>query len=160
MNHYHQVSAYKNATQTVHKTRQIVMLYDGLIRFLQQAKQASSERNVAERYTLLVKATQIVNGLQSSLDYSQSNDISNVLYQYYELLDVRIFRLHGHPKDEDFNALIEDVRTMRDVWYKIDKQYQPSDQSEAIMTDSPAVPMHGYEDMDLRSMISNLGLSV
>ena len=83
--------AYAAATQTVAKTKQVVMLYDGVIRFLQQAKEAISEKRIEDRYNLLIKASAIISGLQSCLDFEKGGDIAKVLYNFYVNIDGRIF---------------------------------------------------------------------
>jgi flagellar biosynthetic protein FliS len=70
--------AYAAATQTVAGTRQVVMLYDGAIRFVQQAKEAIRERRIEDRYNLLMKASGIVSGLQNCLDFERGGKIAKI----------------------------------------------------------------------------------
>jgi len=113
--------AYAAATQTVAKTRQIVILYDGAIRFLQQAKEAIRERRIEDRYHLLIRASSIINGLQSCLDFEHGGNVAKILYQFYSSLDGRLFAIHHSSSMESCDEVIADLKQMRDVWHEIDQ---------------------------------------
>ncbi len=112
--------AYAQATQTVAKTRQIVLLYDGAIRFVQQAKEAIEQRRIEDRYNLLIKASDVIGGLQGCLDFESGGTVARVLYQFYSSLDARIFSIHRTNSIDTCNEIIEDLKQMRDVWQEID----------------------------------------
>jgi flagellar secretion chaperone FliS len=113
--------AYAAATQTVARTRQIVMLYDGAIRFVSQAKEAIRERRIEDRYHLLIKASAIVNGLQSCLDFEQGGKVAKILYQFYASLDQRLFAVQRSDSIEECDGILSDLKQMRDVWQEIDQ---------------------------------------
>jgi len=113
--------AYAAATQTVARTKQIVMLYDGAIRFLQQAKEAISEQRIEDRYKMLTKASDIIMGLQSCLDFDSGGNVGRVLYNFYSTIDSRIFAIHRSSDVEACEQVIADLKRMRDVWHEIDQ---------------------------------------
>lgn len=112
--------AYAAAMQTMAGTRQVVMLYEGIIRYLQQAREAMAQRRIEERYNNLTRASEIVFGLQSCLDFERGGDVAKVLYNFYTSLDARIFSLHRSGDAAVCEQLIADVKRMRDVWAEID----------------------------------------
>lgn len=113
--------AYSRATHTVAKTRQVVMLYDGAVRFLQQAKLAMEEGDISERYNKLARAGEILVGLQSCLDFDSGGDAARVLYDFYAAVDMRIMALHRTNDAVACEAIIGDLKDMRDVWDRIDR---------------------------------------
>lgn len=113
--------AYAAATQTVAKTKQIVMLYDGAIRFMQQARQALVEQRIEDRYNLLIRAASVVNGLQGCLDFDKGGDIAKVLYSFYSSVENKIFSIHHSRSLETCDEVISDLKQMRDVWEEIDR---------------------------------------
>jgi flagellar secretion chaperone FliS len=117
---YHKLGAYKQATHTVSKTRQIVMLYDGAVRFLQQARVAMQEGRVEDRYHLLTKASNIMTGLQGCLDFELDMQVSTMLYDYYAAREMEIFALHRTNSAEDCDVLILNLKAMREAWNAID----------------------------------------
>lgn len=117
----HKYQAYAAATQTVAKTRQIVLLYDGTIRFVQQAKDAIRDKRIEDRYHLIIRASDIIAGLQSCLDFEQGGDIAKLLYQFYASIETRLFSVHRTNSIETCDAIIADLKQMRDVWHEIDQ---------------------------------------
>ena len=55
-----QLATYKNNSYMVRKTKQVVMLYEGAIRSVQQAKAAIEEGDIETRFNALTKACEIV----------------------------------------------------------------------------------------------------
>jgi flagellar protein FliS len=134
--------AYANATQTVAKTQQIVMLYDGAIRFLRQAREAIKDHRIEDRYHLLSKASQVVNGLQSCLDFEKGGDVARVLYSFYASVDGRIFSIHRTNSIETCDEVIADVKQMRDVWHDIDNSSADKPAASEAPMSHEAMPMN------------------
>jgi flagellar protein FliS len=117
----HQYQAYVAATHTVGKTQQIIMLYDGVIRLVQQAKEAITEKRIEDRYNLLVKASSIIHGLQGCLDFESGQEIANVLYRFYSSVDSKLFSVHRDNSIETCDDIINDLKQMREAWVSIDE---------------------------------------
>lgn len=115
--------AYSVATRTVPKIRQVVMLYDGAIRFVKQAKDAIRQKQIEDRFKLLVRASQIMVGLRSSIDYEQGGEVAHTLEHFYTSMDVRILSVNFAKQDGESlcEAIITDLKAMRDVWDTIDR---------------------------------------
>ena len=109
------------------------MLYDGAIRFLQQAKKAIAENRIEDRYRSLTKASEVVQGLQICLDFENGGEIANILYGFYSSIDGRIFSIHRTNSIEACDEVIAEMKTMRDVWNEIDQGNVSGDGSEATM---------------------------
>lgn len=125
------ISAYTRATHTVAKTRQVVMLYDGAIRFLKQAAEAMEQNAIEERYLKLTRVSDVLSGLQNSLDFEAGGQTAYVLFDFYGSLDARIQMLHRQPDAAACRKIIDELKEMRDVWDTIDRgkeagQAQPS----------------------------------
>tara|TARA_B100000989_G_scaffold279937_1_gene242989 strand:- start:29 stop:625 length:597 start_codon:yes stop_codon:yes gene_type:complete len=129
-------SAYSKATHTVAKTKQVVMLYEGAIRFVQQAKEAIKENRIEDRYNLLVRASEILMGLQSCLDFEAGDAVARSLYDYYSYIDSRIMSVHRTNKLETCDEIIDELKRMRDVWNRIDK----GETDEGEQAAAPAAP--------------------
>lgn len=133
MNPYQQqLGAYQSAAQTVNKSRQVVMLYDGMIRFLSQAKEAMQHKRIEDRFNLLTKASNIIQGLQNSLDFEQGGDVAETLYDYYASVDGRIMALHTSNSKADCEELICDLKQMRDAWSAIDQGTAADNSHQAV----------------------------
>lgn len=112
--------AYSSANYTVPKTKQVVMLYDEVIRNLNHARDAIASDQVEVRYNKLVRASEIIAGLQMSLDFDQGQETAAMLYDLYSLLESRIVSLHRSADLPACDALIQEIKQMRELWHRID----------------------------------------
>lgn len=128
--HVDKYKAYAAANMTVGKTRQVVMLYDGAMRFVQQAIEAIKKEDYETRYNLLVKTSEIITGLQNSLDFENGGDIAKLLYDYYASIDARLFSVHRSNNIALLESVIKELRMMRDAWHEIDQADSAKKQTE------------------------------
>lgn len=135
--HSNKLKAYSKATHTVSKTRQVVMLYDGVIRFLQQAHDAIQQKEVEKRYHLLVKASNIIIGLQSCLDFTQDKNIAQTLYDFYSSIDARILKLHRSNDASSCVQIISELKEMRNIWAAVDNGETGQTETAAAPAEQP-----------------------
>lgn len=121
-----QYKAYAQATQTVAKTRQVVMLYDAAIRDMKQAREAILDKRYEERFHLLTRVSEILTGLQSALDFAQGGRIAEMLDEFYRSLDMRVRQLHRTNSAETCDAIVAELKEMRDGWDSVDRQQAAS----------------------------------
>lgn len=140
--------AYASATQTVARTKQIVMLYDGVIRFMQQAKQAIDEQKIEQRYKALIKSSEVIMGLQGCLDFENAPDMARLLYSFYASMDARIFSIHRSNNAQECQEVIDELKQMRDVWHEIDTKNMGSATTGATAT-VPSVPPESGGDQNI-----------
>ena len=126
-----QLQSYKNATYTLQKTRQIVLLYEAAIRFTKQAKVAIEEGDFEQRFELLQKVSNILSGLHSSLDYENGGEISEVLGSFYTGLDMRVIGVNRTNSLEECDYIMSELENMRESWEKIDVAMATAPKTEA-----------------------------
>lgn len=138
---------YAIANQTLPKTRQIVLLYDGAVNFLMQAKDAIEADNIEERFTLLDKAGQIINGLQSSLDFENGGDVAKTLFDFYANLSATLRDVQRTGNVSGIDFIVRELKNMRASWEKIDQGDLPPaapaspEASQDIILPREAAPM-------------------
>jgi flagellar protein FliS len=124
------VSAYQKASETVAEIKQVIMLYEGAINFIEQAKEAIREQNFEARYNLINRAIAIVTGLNSCLEFNeQTNDVATALDEYYQSLDMRLLYINTNDSIEDCDQVIEDLRIMLNAWRDIEAETNSNDSS-------------------------------
>ncbi len=136
-----QYQAYSIASRTVAKTRQVVILYDNVLRFLRQAEVAIDENRIEDRFKLLQRANEIIVGLQSSIDFESGGEIAHTLHQFYTGITMRILSINMQRTEgkQLCGDLINELKQMRDVWDSIDKSLnKPAE--EAIIEQAAAAP--------------------
>lgn len=139
-------ASYANADyygkESMQKTKQIVLLYEGLMRFVEHAKKAIEEKDYAERFNLLQKASNVIVGLHSALDFDKGGEVSKTLGNFYSNLDLRIVNLNRSNDIAECDDIIREIKLMHDAWVKIDSEHGNSNES-AGMTPYGAAPTEG-----------------
>lgn len=123
---YHH-DAYKAASyREESKTRQVVLLYEGALRYAKQAKEAIEKSDIETRYNSLTKACEILTGLQLSLDFKEGGEVAQLLYDYYAGLDQRLTSLHFNQDMAICDACIRHLTMMKEAWEDVHKQTEES----------------------------------
>jgi flagellar protein FliS len=86
-------AAYQGARDTIAPGQQIVLLYDGAIRFLREAETAIAQGAIERRHTSVSKAFAIVNALQCCLDFEQGGEVARSLDRFYGYVLHRLTRI-------------------------------------------------------------------
>jgi flagellar secretion chaperone FliS len=104
----------KNQVTTAKPEELTLMLYNGAIKFLQQAKLAMENKDVPKANSLILKTQDIITELMVTLN--RDYEISNSLYALYEYMKQRL--IEGNMKKDI--ALIEEVigmlQEIRTTW--------------------------------------------
>ena len=111
--------AYRSASETVTPARAIVMLYDGVIKRLGEAKAAIGDNRIEDRYNSVVKAYNIINGLHCHLDFEAGGEIATLLDQYYSYILHRLTEINVTNDLSICDELIARLREMRASWAQI-----------------------------------------
>ena len=128
--------AYYYASTNISKTKQVVMAYDGILKLIQQARQAIEEENPEARFNALQRACMIVLTLQTSLDQVNGGEIAKMMDNFYFSIDVRLMRQNLNPNIEMLDRIAKEVRLMRDAWADVDKQMTIAGNKDADSTEA------------------------
>jgi flagellar protein FliS len=103
----------------------VVMLYDGALRFMTQARAAIERGDVASRRDHIARALAILSELQSTLNVKDGGAIAESLDELYSFLTLRLmdasFKKSTVPLDEALRVLT----VLRDAWSAVASQ-QPA----------------------------------
>ncbi len=119
-------SAYRQASQNVGGLKAVVMLYDGMIRFVGEAKRADADGRFEDRYLLTEKASRIVIGLQGQLDFDNGGELSPVLSSFYDMLFMRMMQINSYEAQVVADDVLTALKDMRRAW----EQVRTGDQTE------------------------------
>ncbi len=73
----------KTAVTTASREKVLLMLYEGCIRFIKQAKLAMEENRVADKGKFISKATAILSELMATLDFKLGGELAHDLENLY-----------------------------------------------------------------------------
>lgn len=113
------MSAYHAASETVTPATAIVMLYDGAVRRLNEAKLAAQEGRIEDRCNAVGKAHAIIHGLQCQLDFGAGGDIAALLDDYYNYILHRMTQINIKSDPTICEELVSRLREMRESWSTI-----------------------------------------
>lgn len=113
--------AYFDASANIDKIKQVIMLYEGAITFLKQAKQAIIEKDYEERYNKLDRVSKILTGLRDSLDFDYGEDISRILSEWYDGAILRVLSINNSDDLNMCDVCIKNLSDMKDSWEEAEK---------------------------------------
>jgi flagellar protein FliS len=113
--------AYKNAATTTASPGQLVlMLYDGALRFLEQAKKGFEYEDPLEfNETInnnILKAQAIINELNLCLDIKNGGELAQHMRRIYLYCDDRLLYANIHKDINLLNDVIKRLEILRNAW--------------------------------------------
>ena len=129
------INAYGQASETLAPAQQIVLLYEGAIRRIREARHAIELRRVGDRCVAVHKATAIVEGLQSCLDHARGGEIARNLDRIYTHLIFRLQRINLTDDPAICDEVIARLDQLRAAWAQLAGGAPPAAAGRARPTD-------------------------
>jgi flagellar secretion chaperone FliS len=112
-------NAYSRAGRQGGDARSVVMLYDGALGHLAQARAAIGERAIERRWQHVRRATAIIDGLQSCLDHGAGGEIAALLDRIYTYVGLRLREIDLRNDARLCDELIGMLTTLRRSWAQL-----------------------------------------
>lgn len=96
----------------------IIMMYDGAIRFCNQAKGAIQEDNYNEANRLLQRAQDIVDELNFSLNM-EAGEIANRLRSLYDFINSKLIEANVNKDPALIDQMVELLTELRSSWSEL-----------------------------------------
>ena len=122
MNPYNQYRM--TSVQTANPEKLLLMLYDGLVVCLKQAKQAIEERKMDQAHTSLIKSQDIITELMNTLNMDY--DISENLYKLYDYQRQQLIEANIKKDAEIIEQVLNFVSDLRQTWAQAVEQTKGS----------------------------------
>ncbi|KAA5804426.1 flagellar export chaperone FliS [Thermoanaerobacterium thermosaccharolyticum] len=106
----------RNSIMTASPEELVMMLYNGIIRFVNEAKQAIDDRNIEGAHNSITRAQDIVLELMSTLDMQY--DISKNLYSIYDYISRRLIEANLKKDKVALDEVESLVSDLKDTWGK------------------------------------------
>ncbi len=116
----------KTSVSTASPGKLLMMLYDGLMVFLKQAKQAVQDEKLEEAHTNLVKSQDILSELMGTLN--MEIPLSENLYKLYDFQKEQLVKANMEKDPELIAQVIETVDELRQTWAEATGQKKVSPQ--------------------------------
>jgi len=109
----------KTQVTTVDSGKVVVLLYEGAIKFLRKSQEGIAEKDIEKRHNNIMRALDIIDELNNSLNFSEGGEIAISLRTLYDFM-------HGHLTEANINnnsQMIQEVVSMlsslKDAWEEV-----------------------------------------
>src|SRR5262245_47753346 len=114
------------ATQTASPGHLVLLLYDGILRFLEQARQGFTKDDHKEFNEAinnnLQRAQAIINEMNQSLDMAGGGEFAVRLRALYEYFDRRLYESNVTKTQAGINEVLKHVGVLREAWAEMLRQ--------------------------------------
>ncbi|PAV27386.1 flagellar protein FliS [Tamilnaduibacter salinus] len=112
---YQQVNTQTSITDAdPHKL--IQLLYNGALERINMAKARMQANDYAGKGQLINKATEIIGGLRSFLDFEQGGELAARLEALYDYMERALFEANRYNDVQKLDEVAELLRTVKDGW--------------------------------------------
>ena len=131
-----------------------LMLYDGAIRFCEQARAAVQNKEIEESYQLLLKAQKIVAELMSSMRDDLAPDTCANMRRLYVFCYDRLITANLEKNVELIDEALKVIRHIRETWIMLMQQLKRENAQMVQETEKQLQPVGGPEGQEIGSMIN------
>lgn len=115
----HSVAYKQQSILTATPGQLVVMLYDGCLRFLNQAAYAMRGGDVAESDARLTRAEAIIEELHATLDMEKGGVVASRLQGIYVFCSKHLLEARLNREPENIEKVSELLSELRDAWAQI-----------------------------------------
>jgi len=126
---------------TCSKLQLVVMLYDGAIRFLGEARTAILNKNVRSKAVALDRSLAIIGELQSTLQLEEGGDVAASLNSLYNHMNESLLLASANMDARPVDHVIKLLKTLNSAWSEIAQKAEHS--SSVAQQQAFAVPTVG-----------------
>ena len=121
------------ATQvsTVSKSKLILLMYDGAIRFITEARRSVEKRDIAGRGVCIGKAQKIINELAGSLDHERGGEVAKSLDNVYAEINKNLTEANINGDASSLDGALAMLRTIKEAWEQVinESDKKPGDEN-------------------------------
>ena len=114
---------------TAPKEQILLMLYDGAVRFLNQAKAGFAEKNIEKIHNNIVKVQNIITEFESTLYMKTGGEFAQNLFALYEYINNQLLLANIKKREECLDEALKHMTELRDTWRQAVKQFKAAGHS-------------------------------
>jgi flagellar protein FliS len=116
---------------TADRLQLVVMLYDGAIAFLNQAKEKMAAQDAAGKGLYLGKALDIIAELNASLNFQEGKEVAANLFHLYNFMTAHLTRANLNWDAAAIDEVIKILYQLRDAWEEVCQKSKRGEVDEA-----------------------------
>ncbi len=114
---------------TTPKEQILLMLYDGAVRFLHQAKAGFAEKDIEKIHNNLIKVQNIITEFEATLDMETGGEFAKNLYSLYEFMSRQLTIANIRKDEAALEIVIKHMTELRDTWREAVKRFKAAGNS-------------------------------
>ena len=122
MNGYGQREYKRTQVTTVDKGRLIVLLYDGAIKFIHQAKECASTGDIEGKCNNINRSLDIISELNNSLNMSEGGDVAANLRRLYLFMSEHLIKGKIKKENQYLDDVLRMLNTLNEAWNQVVSQ--------------------------------------
>lgn len=119
MNNYGQGQYKRTQVTTVDKGRLIVLLYEGAIKFLHQARDCAVAKDVEGKSNNINKALDIIHELNQSLNMADGGDVAQNLRRLYIFMSDHLIQGKIKKETKHLDQVIDMLSNLNEAWNQV-----------------------------------------
>ena len=104
---------------TIDRGRLLLMMYEGCLKFLNQAKEALETHDVSKFARFLSKAQAVIAELMNTLDFEKGGSIAKDLDRLYDFMLFYLTEANMHKDPKKIHRVIKMMETISDAYHEI-----------------------------------------
>lgn len=104
--------------ETTDPIKLVIMLYEGAINFLEQAKRRMMDKKLADKGILISKVMAIIGELQSSLNMEKGGEVAVNMDRIYSYLSNRLYEANTKNDPAILTEVVSHLRVLKEAWDK------------------------------------------
>ncbi|MBW1709077.1 MAG: flagellar export chaperone FliS [Deltaproteobacteria bacterium] len=119
MSGYGQMQYKRTQVTTVDKGRLIVLLYEGAIKFIRQAKECSQAKDFEGKANNINRAMDIIAELNHSLNMKEGGEISANLRKLYLFISDQLLKSKINNDIKSMDDVVQILNTLLEAWNEV-----------------------------------------
>ena len=124
---------------TADRLQLVVMLYDGAITFLKQAKEKMAAQDAAGKGLYIGKALDIVAELNASLNFQEGKEVAANLFHLYNFMTAHLTRANLNWDTAALDEVVKMLAQLRDAWEEVCQKSKRGEMKE-VLEDQTLIP--------------------
>ncbi|WP_200763835.1 flagellar export chaperone FliS [Nitrosophilus alvini] len=112
----------KSSVETASPLKQVILLYEKAILTLKETKEDIKKNDLRSKIEHISKVTDIINALDSSLDFEKGGEIAKNLHNLYDFIDRSLVTVHAKNDIKLIDDLIEILENLKEGWEGIESK--------------------------------------
>jgi flagellar protein FliS len=117
---------------TADRLQLVVMLYDGAITFLNQAKEKMAAQDASGKGLYMSKALDIIAELNSSLNFKEGKEVAANLFHLYNFMSAHLTRANLNWDTAAVDEVIKILTRLRDAWEEVCQKSKRGELKEVL----------------------------